>query len=260
MSSVTTPSGQSVAYTDHGGNGPVVVFLHAFLMDGRMFQPQVDTLRDRYRCVTVDLRGHGDTPSQGEDTYWDIAADVLAVLDALGIGEAFVAGTSQGGFVALRIALQAPDRVRGLVLMGTSAAAENPESAAAYRGLADVWLQNGPSTDLVDLVAAICFGDQPMDDWKARWLTVSGEHLAHITEVLAGRDSLLDRLGEVRGPVLVLHGDSDRAYPVTEAEHIVDGVPGAWPLVVVPNGAHFLSLTDAADVTPRIERFLADHA
>jgi pimeloyl-ACP methyl ester carboxylesterase len=257
MAVITTQSGQEVGYVDHGGDGPPVVFLHSFLMDGRMFAPQVDLLKDRYRCITIDERGHGDTPAARSFTYWDVAADVIAVLDALDVPAAVIAGTSQGAFVALRVALLAPHRVRGLVLMGTSAAAEDPQIAAAYRGMAEIWLQHGPIDPLIDQTATICFGTTPADEWKARWRAVSGEHLARILTVLVERDSLLDRLGEIPVPVLVLHGEQDAAYPVERAGEIVDGVKNALPLVVVPGGAHFLSFTHPAEVNIHLEEFLA---
>jgi pimeloyl-ACP methyl ester carboxylesterase len=257
MAVVTTHTGQRIAYVDHGGDGPPVVLLHSFLMDGRMFAPQVDALRDRYRCITIDERGHGDTPATDSFTYWDVAADVIAVLDVLGIPAAVIAGTSQGAFVGMRVALLEPQRVLGLVLMGTSAAAEDPQVAAAYRGLAEVWVQQGPIDPLIDQTAAICFGATPVDEWKARWRTVTGEHLSLILGVLVERDSLLDRLAEISCPVLVLHGDQDAAYPVERAREIADGVKNALPLVVVPGGAHFLSFTDPAEVNPQLEEFLA---
>ena len=256
-STITAPSGQSVSYVDHGGPGPALVFLHSFLMDGRMFEPQLAAFGDRYRCVTIDFRGHGDTPADAGFTYWDVADDVLAVLDALGIEDAVLAGTSQGGFVALRVALLAPRRVRGLVLMGTSAGAEDPQRAAGYQALAEAWLRDGPSEALAAGVATICFGPKPLPEWQARWLTVPGAVVGRITTTLATRDGVLGRLGEITAPALVLHGDADAAYPVTEAEQLAAGLPNAEPLVVVPGGAHFLSLTDPGAVDPAVEDFLS---
>jgi pimeloyl-ACP methyl ester carboxylesterase len=259
MSIIATPAGQTVSYTDHGGTGPVLVLLHSFLMDGRMFDPQVTALGRRYRCITVDERGHGGTPAEAEFTYWNVAEDVLAVLTELGIESAFIAGTSQGGFVALRIAVLAPARVRGLILMGTSAEAEDAPVADAYRGLSAAWVQNGAVDPIIDQVSAICFGDHPQAEWKDRWRGITGEHVSLITQALVDRDSVAGRLGEIKTPVLVLHGENDGAYPVEKAEHIVANTPNAEPLVVVPGGAHFLSITNPDEVNPRIETFLAQH-
>ena len=259
-STVIVNDGQHLHHTDHGGSGPVVVLLHSFLMDECMFASQVAALGSGFRLVTVDERGHGRTPADTPFDYWDVARDVLALLDGLGVDRAAVAGTSQGGFVALRMALLAPDGVTALAVMGSSGAAEDPQVAAAYRQLAESWAANGPAEELLDTVAGICLGSTPADSWKETWRSVPGDRLLRIMTTLVERDGLLQRLGEVRCPAFVLHGSADAAYPVARAEEIAAAIPGAEPLVVVENGAHFLSLTHADAVNPHLQRFLAAHA
>src|SRR5579862_4516775 len=109
---VVAANGIEINYTDSGGDGPVVVFSHGFLMDLTMFDQQVTALAPEYRVITWDERGHGGTWATGPFTYWDSAADVLALLDQLGVERAVLAGMSQGGFLSLRAALTATDRGR----------------------------------------------------------------------------------------------------------------------------------------------------
>ncbi|GAA1226452.1 alpha/beta fold hydrolase [Pseudonocardia alaniniphila] len=259
-STVIVNDGQHLHHTDHGGSGPVVVLLHSFLMDERMFASQIAALRSDFRLVTVDERGHGGTPADAPFDYWDVARDVLALLDHLGIDSAAVAGTSQGGFVALRMALLAPDRVTALAVMGSSGAAEDPQVAAAYRQLAESWAANGPKEEQLDAVAGTCLGSMPADGWKETWRSVPGDRLLRIMSTLVERDGVLGRLDRIRCPALVLHGSADAAYPVARAEELAAGIPGAEQLVVVEDGAHFLSLTHAEAVNPHLQRFLAAHA
>ncbi|MET9225902.1 alpha/beta fold hydrolase [Lentzea sp. NPDC003310] len=251
---VTTAAGQRVSYVDHGGDGPVVVLLHSFLMDAAMWAPQVEAFGDRYRLVAIDERGHGDTPADAPFDHWDVARDALAVLDALGISRAAVAGTSQGGFVALRMALLAPERVTALALLGTSGEPEDEQISAAYQQLAEVWIAQGPET-VIEAVAKICLGEYDPSDWTPKWSEVWPDRLRLIMNALVGREGVLDRLASVGVPALVLHGTADLAYPVAKAEALVAALPGAAPLVLVEGGAHFLSLTHAADVNPHLERF-----
>lgn len=261
MASTVTQADQRLPhYVDHGGTGPAVVLLHSFLMDGEMFEPQVAALGGSFRMITMDERGHGGTPAEEPFDYWDVARDVLALLDVLGIERAAVVGTSQGGFIGMRVALLAPERVSALAVLGTSAAAEDPALADSYRQLAQAWADNGPADQLLDTVAAVCLGDAPADRWKAKWRQVETTRFVRNLNTLVGRDSLLRRLGEIRCPVLVLHGSADRAYPVCRAAEIVEAVPGAEPLVVVDGGAHFLSLTDAEAVEPHLRAFLTKYA
>ncbi|MGO9196753.1 MAG: alpha/beta fold hydrolase [Acidimicrobiales bacterium] len=75
-------NGQQIAVDDTGGDGPVVLLGHGFLMDRSMFAPQVDALRDSHRVITWDQRGFGDTLWDGQPyTYWDLASDTLGLLD-----------------------------------------------------------------------------------------------------------------------------------------------------------------------------------
>jgi pimeloyl-ACP methyl ester carboxylesterase len=158
------------------------------------------------------------------------------------------------------MALLAPDRVTALAVMGSSGAAEDPQIAAGYRQLAEIWAANGPAEELMDTVAGICLGSMPADGWKGTWRSVPGDRMLRIMGTLVERDGLLARLGDIGCPVLVLHGSADAAYPVARAEELAAAIPGAEPLVVIEDGAHFLSLTDADAVNPHLQRFLAAHA
>ena len=120
-------NGQRIYFEDTGGDGAPVILAHGFLMDHEMFEPQVDALAPEFRVITWDERGFGLTEFDGEPfTYWDSALDCLALLDHLDIRRAVVGGMSQGGFVSLRAALTAPERVRALVLLDTAADVDTP--------------------------------------------------------------------------------------------------------------------------------------
>lgn len=255
MSTTTTGDGQLVSFVDHGGDGPPVVLLHSFLMDATMWAPQVEAFGQDYRLIAIDERGHGGTPVNAPFDYWDVARDALAVLDHLNLDSAAVVGTSQGGFVALRMALLAPERVTALAVLGTSGEAEDEQIAAAYEQLTEVWIAQGPDT-VVEATAKICLGDYDASAWTPKWSRVEPDRLRFISNALISRDGVLDRVGEITVPALVLHGTADLAYPVAKAEALVAALPKA-ELVIVEGGAHFLSLTHAADVNPHLERFLS---
>jgi pimeloyl-ACP methyl ester carboxylesterase len=243
-------------YVDHGGTGPAVVLLHSFLMDASMFAPQVAAFGADYRLIAVDQRGHGETPAGGPFDYWDSARDVLELLDSLGIERAAFVGVSQGGFVAMRLALLAPDRVAALAVMGTSAAAENPALVTTYRQLAENWLEMGPIDPIVDMVAAICLGSMDVSDWKAKWRVRPTDTVTVLINALVDRDDIVERLGEIDAPALVLHGSADLAYPLERARELADGLPKAEAPVIVEGGAHFLSLTNPDEVNAQLGPFL----
>ena len=146
-------NGQNLYFEDSGGNGPAIVFSHGLLMDSSMFAPQVAALKSRYRCITWDERGHGQTAGAecAPFSYYDSANDLAALLAHLGVKQAVLAGMSQGGYLSLRCALTHPDIVRALVLIDTQAMPEDPALMPGHQALVEDWVTNG----LSDQTAAI---------------------------------------------------------------------------------------------------------
>ena len=183
-------NGATIAYDDTGGGGPPVVLAHGFLMDRSMFDAQVAALRDRYRVITWDGRGFGDTVYHGEPfTYWDLAADCLGLLDHLGIDRAVLGGMSQGGFVALRAALLSPERVRGLILLATQAGPEDAEVIPLYQAMLDEWVDDGPTDALAGATASLIIGDPDLSaTWAAVWKSRPQESLRNPGRTLLERE------------------------------------------------------------------------
>ena len=256
---VASVNGAEIAYDDTGGDGPPVILAHGFLMDRTMFAPQVEALAGSYRVITWDERGFGDTVYDGEPfTYWDLAADCLGLLDHLGIDRAVIGGMSQGGFLSLRVALTAPERVRGLILINTQANPEDPEVVPVYQGMIDDWVENGPHDDLAAGVAGIILGTPELNTaWIARWRARDQKTLAQPGVTLLTRDSVADRLSEITAPALVLHGTADAAFGMDQAEELAQGLPGCDGVVVIEGGTHASNLTHPAEANKAIIDFLA---
>lgn len=255
-----TINGAEIAYDDTGGDGPPVILAHGFLMDRTMFAPQVEALRGTHRVITWDERGFGDTVYDGAPfTYWDSASDCLGLLDHLGIERAVVGGMSQGGFISLRVALLAPDRVRALILLDTQAGSEDPAVIPLYQGMVDAWVADGPTDDLASTVAGLIVGDPALSvEWIAKWKARPQESLRQPGATLLTRDSVWDRLGEITAPALVVHGTADASIPLDHAERLVAGLPHAVPLVAVEGGTHAANLTHPEEVNAAMVPFLAD--
>ncbi len=259
---VAAANGIDISYTDSGGEGPVVVFSHGFLMDHTMFDQQVSALAPRYRVITWDQRGHGDTRATGPFTYWDSAADMLALLDQLGVERAVLAGMSQGGFLSLRAALTAPDRVRALVLIDSQAGQEDPAAAPGYEQMHQIWLDNGPGP-VQEIVASIILGPGQWDDWYAKWneqyAQWAPDDLGQLTwpfRCLMDRDDITGRLAEITCPSLIVHGTADAAIPLARAQAVRDGLAGPVTFTVVEGAPHASNVTHADEVNQAIRGFL----
>ena len=249
-------NGITIAYEDSGGSGPAVVLSHGFLMDHSMFDHQVAALRGRYRVITWDERGFGGTRATGEFTYWDSAHDVLALMDHLGIDSAVVGGMSQGGFLSLRVALTAPERVRALILLDTQAGTEDPATIEPYNQLHEAWVAHGAAA-VQDIIAGIILGPGTWTDWFDKWAVLEPEQFTKAFHCLMHRDDITRRLGEIGCPTLVIHGDADVAIPLAKAEQLRDQIAGPTELVVIPGGPHAANMTHPEPVNAAIVRFLS---
>ena len=254
-------NGQRLFYEDTGGDADVVVFSHGYFMSHAMFEAQIAALRDDWRCITWDERGHGQTETTPEAfTYWDSASDLLGLLDHLGIERAVLAGMSQGGYLSLRAALTAPDRVRALVLMDTQPGVEDPEKAAGYDQLIEAWVSpDGPPQEVVDTVAAIILGADYAD--AGRWMDAAKEipeaTVRQIYSTLMTReDDVTPRVAEITAPALVIHGEQDLAIDLDTARWFADALPDG-ELVVIDGAGHAANLTHADAVNPPLAAFLA---
>jgi pimeloyl-ACP methyl ester carboxylesterase len=256
MPDATLSTGATVGWDDTGGSGPVVVLSHGLLMNRAMFVPQVEALRDAYRVVTWDERGHGEAEHEGDWTYWDSARDVLALLDHLGVQQAVLGGMSQGGFLSLRAALLAPERVRALVLLDTQAGPEDADAAPLYQGMAEAWAANGSDPATLEFAAATILGPADHRPWVALWEQLPPHRATQVMHPLLEREDITDRLGEITCPALVVHGSADAAIPVDKAQALADGLPGAQPLVVVEGGGHAANLSHPEPVNAAIRAFL----
>jgi len=257
-------NGTEINYADTGGDGPVVMLSHGFLMDQSMFAPQVEALAPEFRVMTWDQRGHGwdqsgygGTPAGGPFSYWDSARDLLALLDHLGVQRAVLGGMSQGGFVSLRAALLAPGRVRGLILIDTQAGQEDPAVAPAYEHMHEVWREQGPGP-VQEVVSSIILGPGQWDDWYAKWAATGIEQATLAFRCLMDRDDITGRLGEIGCPALIVHGTADAAIPPAKAEELCGGLGGSARLAVVEGGTHASNMSHPAEVSAEMLTFLRE--
>lgn len=247
-------NGTSIAFTDTG-RGPAVILSHGFLMDHSMFAPQVEALSATHRVVTWDERGFGATKATGDFTYWDSARDVLTLMDHLGIGKAVVGGMSQGGFISLRVALTAPERVEGLILIDTQAGTEDPATVEPYNALHATWLEHGPAP-VREIIASLILGPGEWPEWFAKWDALEPAQFTAAFRCLMDRDDVTARLPEITAPALIVHGTDDAAIPMAKAEQLRDRLGGPTTLVTVAGGPHASNLTHPAEVNGAIARFL----
>lgn len=252
---LATINGQRIHFEDSGGDGPPVVFTHGFLMDLSMFDRQVEALAPEFRVIRWDWRCFGQTEWDGEPfTLWDSAADIVGLLDHLGIQRAVLAGMSQGGFASIRAALAHPDRVKALVLMSTSAHADDEATKGARAQMGEAWSAESPL--LGQLAGMILGGEDHWEPWVSRWKEVPKERIKGALPALIEREDVFSRLGEITCPALVVHGTADIGIPFSEGEALAAALPRCKGLVRVEGAFHAPNLTHADAVNPPLLEFL----
>jgi 3-oxoadipate enol-lactonase len=248
MSDLRDVDATPVAWRE-AGTGPLVVFLHGLGMTRTGFDLQLAALAPDYRCVAWDMPGYGASPMPAGGLSFPALADTVAdLIQALGETRAHVAGLSMGGQIALHTALRHPDRVRSLTLLDSSPAfgldGTDPEAWKRLRldgldaghtpaSMAEPVLRSimAPDVDAGAVAAAV-----------ASMARIPADGLRAAIEFLPTHD-VRDRLGEIRAPTLVIVGEYDTETPLSYAEALANGIPGA--VLRIARGAGHIANVEA---------------
>jgi pimeloyl-ACP methyl ester carboxylesterase len=250
MPYVETSSG-TIFYTVNGepSAGPALVLLHG--AGGSRLNWTSDLRRLSGATVyTLDLPGHGRSGGGGRDAIEGYAADVAAFFGAVGIERAVLVGHSMGGAIALTMALDSPERVPGLVLVATGARLRVAPSileriSIDFEAAVDIitryaWSQEAPP-ELVDL-------------GRERFREAGPDVL--LGDLTAcDRFDVMERLGEIDVPALVVAGSADRLVPAKYAHYLAEHILGAR-LAIVEGAGHMVMLERPVEVARAVQHFL----
>lgn len=242
-----TVAGGDIAY-EVRGQGPVVLFLHAFPLGLFMWDDAAQDLARDHTVLRFDCRGFGaSSVGEGALSMERIADDGAALLDRLGLGRAVVVGCSMGGYAAFAFVRRHADRLRGLVLQNTRAAADTVEGREGRARLAEKVLQEGPGA-AADAFLPRLLGDTTRRDKPALAQAIRERILANpargIANALLGLGARADStptLREIRVPTLVLGGAEDAFTPPSDMQALAAGIAGAR-CVILPEAGHLPSL------------------
>ncbi|MFC3850032.1 3-oxoadipate enol-lactonase [Corynebacterium hansenii] len=243
----------TLAHDVHGPDAagtPTAVLLGSLGASRGMWDAQVEALSGSARIVAADLRGHGQSPAPtGEYAMEDLAADVLALMDSLGIDRAHLVGLSLGGAVAQTIALDHPERLETLTLIST----------APKFGETQTWLDKAEKVReqgtgvLADTVVGNWFTDECFASNPAlprRFAdgirTTSDDGYAGCCHAIAGFDARA-RLADITVPTWVIAGEEDTSTPLPVVASLHDGIPGSRFTKISP-AKHLVNVERPADV------------
>jgi pimeloyl-ACP methyl ester carboxylesterase len=243
------------------GTGPPVVFVHGWALDLDMWEPQFETLSDRFRVIAFDRRGFGlstGSPDIGEDVR-----DLNALLDELSESAAAIVGMSQGARVALRFALALPARTTCIVLDGAPSErtpADAPDAEVPIAHYRELLRESG-----IDAVRRE-WSRHPLMQLHGRDAQATAL-LSAIVARYAGRDlsstapapqTIAQLLPALHVPALVITGALDTAERRAAAAELAQALPAARR-VEVPGAGHLPNLDDARGYAALLNRFMSQH-
>jgi pimeloyl-ACP methyl ester carboxylesterase len=245
-------NGIEIEYQD-GGQGSPVLLGHGYSATGRMWDSQRAALGDRYRIISWDMRGHGQTESPADPAQYSAAltvADMRALLQHCGVERAVVGGLSLGGYVSLAFYRAHPEMVRALVICDSGPGYRNAEARAAWNTRAHERAVELESKGLDALAGRSREMREAMGHHR------SAQGLAHAARgMLAQQDSaVIDSLPSIRVPTLVIVGDRDQPF-LSPCEYMAKKIPGAQ-LEVIPDAGHSSNLDQPAIFNRVLGNFL----
>jgi 3-oxoadipate enol-lactonase len=213
-----------------GTGPPDLVCLHGLVDRLEIWDRICGPLSERGRVARIDQRGHGESEAPaGPYRREDLAADVVAIIRALAARSAILVGHSMGGIIAMTTALEHPDRVEGLVLIGTASQC-NEKVARWYERIALAGEQRGTAG-----LAQAIYGEK-----SRKIVHGDAQGISHVTRTLKSLydDPLTPKLGQIACPVLLIVGENDPMGPKASSI-IAEQLPNA-ELHVVPDCGHWV--------------------
>ena len=256
------------------GTGEPVIMIHGWLCWGAYWKKVMPLVADRYRVIAPDLLGHGisDKPL-GEDVSYGTDAQaerIIAFMDALGIDRAYVVGHSMGGEIAAKVALAAPERVRGLVLVCAAGMEETPKLLPGYLRAGRALKMEGILADMLTegmvrrhIKGLMFYRENEVPEEFIRDVAMSNlkgkedrKAMARVTREGLFRNFLDDRCDRIVAPTLVISAKYDRVVPPAMGERYHSLLPDSR-FILIDRAAHMVPWEQADQVAASILDFCA---
>jgi 3-oxoadipate enol-lactonase len=253
-----------VSYTDNGPEeAPVIIFIHGFPLNKTMWDKQVDALKEDYRVISYDIRGHGDS-EQGNDDFSIklFATDLIAFMDMLKVEKATLCGLSMGGYIALYTIENYPDRFDALVLSDTNCIADPPQVKQkrldTIESIREFGVEKYVVDSIVNLFAPESFttNKKAVSVVKEMILNTSEQSLSKTLLALSMRKATCNRLPEITIPVHFIVGEEDKITPPKTSELMHEKIKNST-MHIIPQAGHLSNLENPDEFNEQLKTFLA---
>lgn len=251
--------------TDYEGNGPALIFIHAYPLCNRMWDEQVNFFKDSYRVITYDVRGLGY--SNQLDNYIftmeELVNDFFDIADNLKLDKFNACGLSLGGYIILRALVRDQERFISVILADTKSEGENNESLLS-RSNNIIRIKSGKKEEFLDDFLNLLLSEEGYKNEGIKsfvrtmmgWMDVNG--LCSVMAAIATRTNILYQLKNIKIPALVIVGKKDVLTPVLNSFNLKEGLSNS-EFKVIKDAGHLSNIEKPVEFNKFAEEFLKKH-
>lgn len=252
-----------ISYTDDGPTtAQSIVFIHGFPLNKSMWKKQVDTLKEGFRVISYDIRGHGNTENGSLEFSIDLfAKDLIGFMDAMEIKKTILCGFSMGGYIALKAVKDYPTRFSALILSNTNCVADLPQTIINRKRTIQI-LKEGTIGRFADETIKKLFANEsstnniPEIETARDMITNTSKHsLCNTLLALTAREDTCNVLPKIKLPVLILVGADDVITPPEAATFMHEKIKGST-LHIIKHAGHLCNLEKPDEYNDQLKKFL----
>lgn len=240
-----------------------IIFVHGFPFDHSMWNYQVEALKNKYYCITYDVRGLGASPAgDGQFTLESFVDDLELIIQMLKLNNPILCGLSMGGYISLRALERMPNVFKAAILCDTRSESDTNEGKLRRAAAIKLINTNGVKEFVSEFVPN-CFSEKFIKENSGIYLAIVERSMVSnpiavkgCLIAMAGRTDTTDSVSNCRIPVLVLCGEDDKLTPPSVMKSLADKIP-ASKFRIVPNAGHMSPVENPIFVNQQISEFLS---
>ena len=254
----TEIKGIKIYYEDNGSEeNPVIILLHGWTADHNRWGKQVDFLKDKYRIITLDLRGHGQS-DKGENLDYSsikiLSEDLKILMENLKINKATIGGHSMGGMTVLQFVLDYPDKVEKLILVDTIAKFKYSFGRGILLSISNIL----PFESFLTMQIKRAFRKNWNKEEVEEAVELSLENPKYVVYKFYSamkKFDVLDEISNIKVPTLIIHGGKDIQIPLSQAKKMHEKIENS-KMVIIEDSGHEITIEEPDKVNNAIIEFL----
>lgn len=253
----------TIAYYDTETNATnTLFFIHGFPFNKNMWLPQIEYFKTKFRCIAIDVKGHGESISEVENFTIDkFADDIMSLLQHLKIENVILVGLSMGGYISLNFLMRFPKFVKGLVISSTNCLSDAQEAQdkrmKTIVSLPKIGMAAYAKESVKNLFSAASLKNKSKQVTDIQKMIENTDMITVIKtlKALASRMETCSKLGKIAVPTLVLVGEKDTITPYSQAEMLWENIKNS-ELFMVESAGHIANLENTTAFNQIVEDFL----